>query len=75
MSLILLSAFTLTLLVLYKALQGRRHDKGLPLPPGPPGEPIIGHLRRIPKADEEDMLLRWHKQYGVVVFFSRERLG
>jgi hypothetical protein len=26
----------------------RRRSKGLPLPPGPPAEPILGHLRVIP---------------------------
>lgn len=37
--------------------------KGLPLPPGPPGEPLLGHLRIIPVNHPEFDYTRWGKQY------------
>lgn len=35
-----------------------------PLPPGPPGEPIIGHFRVIPGLNPEHQYIKWGKQYG-----------
>ncbi|KFA72636.1 hypothetical protein S40288_03358 [Stachybotrys chartarum IBT 40288] len=46
-------------------LYRRLHQpKGLPLPPGPPGEPLIGHLRIIPVDHPEYDYTRWGKQYN-----------
>lgn len=42
--------------------RGRRH--GLPLPPGPPGEPVIGHLRLVPTDNPENTYMQWSKKYG-----------
>lgn len=37
----------------------------LPLPPGPPGDPIIGHLRSLPQEDEPGKAYHeWAKKYG-----------
>ncbi|KAJ8133112.1 hypothetical protein O1611_g511 [Lasiodiplodia mahajangana] len=41
----------------------RRNSK-LPLPPGPPGEPVIGHLRVIPAVHPEFQYAQWAKQYN-----------
>ncbi|KAK7457634.1 cytochrome P450 1A2 [Colletotrichum acutatum] len=35
----------------------------LPLPPGPPGEPILGHLRIIPTDNPEHAYAAWSKEY------------
>ncbi len=35
-----------------------------PLPPGPPGEPILGHFRVIPAVGPEHKYIEWSKQYG-----------
>ena len=35
------------------------------LPPGPPAEPLIGHLRYMPNENERDEVFhRWSIQYG-----------
>ncbi|KAI0977223.1 putative cytochrome P450 oxidoreductase [Xylaria arbuscula] len=36
----------------------------LPLPPGPPGEPLIGHLRVIPAEHPEFQYAQWAKEYN-----------
>lgn len=41
-----------------------RKRNGLPLPPGPPGEPILGHLRVIPAANPEYAYMKWSKEYS-----------
>jgi len=35
------------------------------LPPGPPADPFIGHLRYIPSENPEDKFSEWSKQYGM----------
>ena len=35
-----------------------------PLPPGPPAEPLIGHLRLIPPDNQEMLFYKWGKIYG-----------
>lgn len=37
-----------------------------PLPPGPPGDPIIGHLRLIPAQKQEETFHRWAEIYGAL---------
>ena len=34
------------------------------LPPGPPGEPVIGHTRKIPLESPWILLSKWNKKYG-----------
>ena len=42
----------------------RAHKSKFPLPPGPPADPIIGHLRYIPPENPEDKIAEWSRQYG-----------
>lgn len=62
--------FSLTILavilgaVLVRLAMHRRRTKGLPLPPGPPGEPIIGHLRIVPSHSPEYTYMEWSHEYG-----------
>lgn len=43
-------------------LSKRLRKHALPLPPGPPGEPLLGHLRVIPSDHPEYDYTRWGKQ-------------
>ncbi|TFK33315.1 cytochrome P450, partial [Crucibulum laeve] len=38
-----------------------------PLPPGPPADPTIGHLRKIPTENQETTFYEWSKIYGDVI--------
>ena len=38
-----------------------------PLPPGPPGELLIGHLRVIPKDGTAEAYAKWGREYGTFV--------
>lgn len=54
--------------VLYKQFQNRGK---LPLPPGPPAEPFLGHLRVVPADHPEFAYTQWGKDYGSdVLHFS-----
>ncbi|KAI0490342.1 putative O-methylsterigmatocystin oxidoreductase [Xylaria cf. heliscus] len=49
----------------------RRRKGRLTLPPGPPGEPIIGHLRIIPTEHPEFRYVEWAKEYNTeILHFS-----
>lgn len=55
----------LVLVVLYELIISRlRPSASVPLPPGPPREPIIGNLRNFPKANFTEMFTNWKKEYG-----------
>ncbi|KAI1421370.1 putative O-methylsterigmatocystin oxidoreductase [Xylaria sp. FL1777] len=41
-----------------------RRERHLLLPPGPPGEPLIGHLRVIPAEHPEFQYAKWAKEYN-----------
>lgn len=50
-----------------------RSRKGrLPYPPGPPAEPLLGHLRALPKSYDEGAYREMANKYGMLlfVFFS-----
>lgn len=47
-----------------------KRRRRLPLPPGPPADPLIGHLRTLPTAASEETLISWHKKYGEAVNHS-----
>ncbi|PNY29093.1 O-methylsterigmatocystin oxidoreductase [Tolypocladium capitatum] len=50
--------------IVASAVSSRLRRNGLPLPPGPPGEPILGHLRIIPSYSPEYAYMQWSKEYG-----------
>ncbi len=52
------------LLGCHRILGGKRR---LPLPPGPPGEPLIGHLRVIPAEHPEFQYAQWAKEYNTEI--------
>lgn len=39
-----------------------------PLPPGPTGEPILGHLRVVPSDKPENAYAKWSKEYSNASF-------
>lgn len=41
-----------------------RGSKPGKLPPGPPADPILGHLRVFPQTDQGQKFYEWSKQYG-----------
>ncbi|KAF4604276.1 hypothetical protein EYR38_004698 [Pleurotus pulmonarius] len=45
----------------------RRTKKRPPLPPGPPADPLIGHLRIMPTDKQELVFHEWSKTYGDVM--------
>ncbi|KAG5651994.1 hypothetical protein H0H81_006676, partial [Sphagnurus paluster] len=55
------------LLWLWSRITRKKHP---PLPPGPPADPIIGHLRHMPKANPGDVFHEWGKKYGGVIYLN-----
>ncbi|KII95683.1 hypothetical protein PLICRDRAFT_48632 [Plicaturopsis crispa FD-325 SS-3] len=69
MSVIQFSALALALFgswVAYSRLLARNNPA---LPPGPPGEPIIGHLRVVPTDNPEIAYAKWSKEYDSDVLY------
>lgn len=59
------ACFLLVCSTLAIARRGRsKRHFGLPLPPGPPGEFILGHLRSIPKSDTALAYAKWGREYS-----------
>ncbi|KAJ8520725.1 hypothetical protein ONZ45_g2492 [Pleurotus djamor] len=54
-------------LVVYKVIQHFNSRPALPLPPGPPADPFIGHLRKFPTNTPETVFHEWAKQFGDVI--------
>lgn len=48
-------------------LANRYAKKSAPLPPGPPADPLIGHIRLIPPDDQGMFFYKLGKRYGDVV--------
>ncbi|EKM55771.1 uncharacterized protein PHACADRAFT_195823 [Phanerochaete carnosa HHB-10118-sp] len=63
---VLLVLVSLSVLVFVQATRRRRMR--LPYPPGPPADPLIGHLRMMPDSDvAPEVFHGWAKQYGDVM--------
>ncbi|KAJ2918994.1 hypothetical protein MD484_g1408, partial [Candolleomyces efflorescens] len=52
------------------AEQRKRNPRGLPLPPGPRGLPILGNLFQLPQAEQWKVYQEWSKQYGDMVYLE-----
>lgn len=64
-------AFGLVLVIFYLIFRGirpRASSTKPPLPPGPPPDPIIGHLRRMMRFDDDAMFHDLYRQYGRISF-------
>ncbi|KAJ7602289.1 cytochrome P450 [Mycena polygramma] len=66
MALYCLVAFAGTLLLVL-ILRTRRHTATRMMPPGPPGDPLVGHLFRMPPTDSALVFHEWAKIYGDVM--------
>lgn len=60
-SLRLLYVFFLSLLFLYAR---NVRNKQVRLPPGPPGDPFIGHVRQVPLEGSFKIFASWRKVFG-----------
>ncbi|KAF7342868.1 O-methylsterigmatocystin oxidoreductase [Mycena sanguinolenta] len=69
MPLILYSFVAFAVALTIVALLQRRRRAAM-LPPGPPGDPFIGHLLRMPSTDSPLVFHQWAKAYGPVVHFK-----
>ncbi|KAF5347272.1 hypothetical protein D9756_009969 [Leucocoprinus leucothites] len=58
--------FLVVLVVTTVWLKNRKRS-ALPLPPSPPADPILGHLRHIPSVAPEDQFATWSRIYGDVM--------
>ncbi|KAL2095975.1 hypothetical protein ACEWY4_008123 [Coilia grayii] len=63
-SMLLLAGLVLLLLLL---VWKRRGSRGLPLPPGPTGLPLLGNLPQVDKRAPFTTFLKWSEQYGPVM--------
>jgi hypothetical protein len=61
-----LTVGTLCLVVVWTFLKRKINSKVFrpALPPGPPGEPLLGHLRIIPTSSPEFEYAKWGKEYS-----------
>ncbi|KAF4571735.1 hypothetical protein EYR40_008258 [Pleurotus pulmonarius] len=50
-----------------------KSTRKIPLPSGPPADPLIGHLLWFPSENPEVVFHEWSKQYGDVIHLSRFR--
>ncbi|KAF9456706.1 cytochrome P450 [Collybia nuda] len=53
------------LFYVYLRTRSKRHP---PLPPGPPADPVIGHLRLIHPENQQTLFYQWGKTYGDVMY-------
>ncbi|KAJ7714035.1 hypothetical protein B0H14DRAFT_2413580 [Mycena olivaceomarginata] len=63
---IALAATTTFLYSLYRL----RRSNSLLLPPGPPRDPLIGHLRYIPSTNRAALFHEWAKIYGDIMYLD-----
>jgi hypothetical protein len=55
--------------VVWKFTLGRKPSTSAPLPPGPPGDPIIGHVRMVPSSRPELSFQKWGEEYNSDVIY------
>ncbi|KAL0575890.1 hypothetical protein V5O48_006090 [Marasmius crinis-equi] len=67
---LVLSACFLTVILLWFTTGRTRKRQGFPLPPGPPADPLIGHLRIIPSQNTSEAFYEWSKIYGDVMYLK-----
>jgi hypothetical protein len=48
----------------FALVQGPKKSQVAPLPPGPPGQVLIGNLLQFPRDHYSDKFYEWHKLYG-----------
>lgn len=70
-----LIVFSFLLSVVYTSVRWRRKRAGFPLPPGPPADPIIGHVRSIPFDYQWTKFAEWGRKYGEHWLFYVRILG
>lgn len=49
----------------YAIIWYSRRKRCLPYPPGPPSDPLFGHIRFLPTTVDDETLLWWHEKYGM----------
>ena len=63
-TMLLVIALCCFLLLAIHLYQRQRQSR---LPPGPPGDPILGHVRTLRRArDKQELYFEWSKQYGII---------
>jgi cytochrome P450 len=55
--------------VAWKIMTSTRASTSAPLPPGPPADPIIGHVRIVPSSRPELSYQKWAKEYNSDVLY------
>lgn len=48
----------------------KKNKSRLPYPPGPPADPILGHMRIMPSQNPHETFHEWAKQYGDVMYLE-----
>jgi hypothetical protein len=74
-ALVLAAAGLLFSVFVWRELLSRAQRRRRPLPPGPPGWPIIGNVLDVPSRDEHVKYAELSKRYGVCVPKSHFRNG
>ncbi len=66
MSLALYFPWAIVFLLTWITLRALQRKEKAPLPPGPPSDPIIGHLRLLLRPQDDAVFYEWQKRYGMV---------
>ncbi|KAL1689503.1 cytochrome P450 [Schizophyllum commune] len=67
MTILILQDLAVCILLYVLHLRLKRSSHHPPLPPGPPAEWLLGHLRVVPQQDAARAYYRWSKEYGSAV--------
>ncbi|KIY53510.1 cytochrome P450 [Fistulina hepatica ATCC 64428] len=55
--------------LIYSWLKRAQRRSAYPLPPGPPGEPVLGHFRIVPTSSPEYAYAQWSKEYNSNILY------